>query len=513
VAGAPPASSWLPSSPCLVAGPCEDDGGPPSWTSAPAGTLCDDGIACTVDDACNGTGACVGALLPSCDPLLCDDPVALPATLDVPMALVTGAITFGGQAPAALNAQGGNPVFWLVARDTGLRHRLEVLSYDWGQWEGKYQYKLESTGSFSRKVIPGVYDVLYQRNLPSSGEWVYDTEASDTLVNGYRYVAKDVVIGQGANLLDIDVPLATVSGAITFGGVEPPPLNVQGGNPVFWLVAKDTGLRHRLHTLSYDWGQWEGKYQYKLSTSASFSRKVIPGIYDVLYQRNLPSSGEWVYETEATDTLVNGYRILAEDVVIDSGANTLDIDVPLATVSGAITFGGSEPPPFNVQGGSPVFWLVAKDTGLRHRLHTLSYDWGQWEGKYQYKLDSPTTLSRKVIPGTYDVLYQRNLPSSGDWVYDTEPTDTLVNGYRLLAEDVVIGVGANTVDIDVPLATLSGDITIGGAAPPSLNAQGGSPVFWLVAKDTGLRHRLVTLSYDWGQWEGKYQYKLDAPSA
>jgi hypothetical protein len=632
VAGTPPLAAWLPSSPCIVLGPCDASGNQQTWTPEVAGTPCDDGIACTVGDACDGSGACKGEAVPDCAEAACAAPLDLPGVVNIPMALVEGVVSFGGEPAPALSAAGGDALISLVAKDTGVRHRLRTLEYIYGEYQGGWGYALSELPTYSKRIVPGVYDLVYERNVAADGVTVTATPPEDPLVNGHHVLAADLVLGSGVNTLDIDVQMATVSGTVTFAGAPPPAsspnttdaafwlvdtatgaryplhtlkyeasgtpgqfaltsgasfeqkvvagtydvryvrgmasdgqsvlateagdpmwngdrvllsgielsagtnvvdinvpkatasgtvtfngappptLNPDGATPSFWLVAKDTGVGHRLLSLTYKFGVYEGKTQYQLQSSPSFSRTLVPGTYDVVYRRDLSGTG-WVYETAPDDLLVDGQRIVKANVQIGPGTTTLDIDVPMASITGSITFGGAPPAELTSSGALSFFWLVAKDTGIRHRLHTLSYVFGEFEGVWQYQLGSSAEISGKVVPGTYDVLFERDVSSSGGWVFETEATDALWNGYRIVAEDVVITQGPNTLDIDVPKATVVGQITFGGVPPADLSPIEGSPVFWLVPKDTGVPQRLHTLTYTYKNIGGSWQYDLSAPDS
>ena len=89
--------------------------------------------------------------------------------------------------------------------------------------------------------------------------------------------------------------------------------------------------------------------------------RLIPGIYDLVYRRGLSStaSPRYVYETRASDPFAHGYRVLRTDLVIGPGANTLDVDVTTASVTGTITLDGGAVPSTAL--GSEAFEVILYD--------------------------------------------------------------------------------------------------------------------------------------------------------
>jgi hypothetical protein len=75
--------------------------------------------------------------------------------------------------------------------------------------------------------------------------------------------------------------------------------------------------------------------------------------------------------------------------------------------------------------------------------------------------------------------------------------DELPNGYRVLSRGLTLGAGSNTVNVDVPVATLSAvTVTLGGnPLPTSGNASSTTLTVSLRAKDTGALHEIRDLWY------------------
>ncbi|WP_170229912.1 hypothetical protein [Polyangium fumosum] len=472
-------------SPCVSYGACDEatKSFPPVFASP--GSTCNDGIPCTSGDVCDAQGACKGTASIGCDGGACATTHPGTGDVNIPVGVVSGTITLGGAPLPATNNDYDGADIYLVAKDTKAAHYL-----------GGYSYQYQSVGVYSLipntyggKVVAGVYDVLYRRGWGSSGNTVSRTLSTATHVNGYRILAKDVVIGAGESKLDVNIPVASVSGTITLGGAALPATNTDYDGADIYLVAKDTGAAHYLGGYSY---QYQSAGVYSLIPNM-YGGKVVAGVYDVLYRRGWGSSGNTVSRTLPAATHVNGYRILATDVTLSAGANTLDVNIPVASVSGTITLAGAALPATNTDYDGADIYLVAKDTKAAHYLGGYSY---QYQSAGVYSL-IPNTYGGKVPAGTYDVLYRRGWGSSGNTVSRTLPAATHVNGYRILATDVTLSAGANTLDVNIPVASVSGTITLGGAALPATNTDYDGADIYLVAKDTKAAHYLGGYSYQY----------------
>ena len=321
------------------------------------------------------------------------------------------------------------------------------------------------------------------------------TTPSATHVAGYRYLKRDVVIAPGANTLDLDIPVSTISGSITLAGAALPPTNTDYDGADIYLVAKDTGAAHYIGGYSYQYAS-SGNYTLRTGT---YGGKVLAGTYDVLYRRYWDSTYDTVSRTTPGATHVAGYRYLKRDVVIAPGANTLDLDIPVSTVNGSITLGGSSLPSTNTDYDGADIYLVAKDTGAAHYIGGYSYQYAS-SGNYTLRTG---TYGGKVLAGTYDVLYRRYWDSKYNTVSRTTPGATHVAGYRYLERNVVIAPGANTLDLDIPISTVAGTITLAGAALPPTNTDYDGADIYLVADDTGAAHYIGGYSYQYAS-SGNY---------
>jgi hypothetical protein len=482
---APPASA----PPCQSYGACNE--ATRSFTLSPraAGSTCDDGITCTSNDVCTSTGACVGSVLMSCvATTACGSTVPLPTTIDVPVATLTGAITYNGAALPAMNV-GDLPdaTLTLVALDTGARQRIAYVRWRYVSG-GTYRLTTDS-GTYSTRLLPGIYDLVYERGYDTSTTYVNTLATGDTFVNGRRVLRTGVVINPGANTLNIDIPSSTVTGSVTYNGAALPAMNV-GDLPdaTLTLVAQDTRARQRIAYVR--WRYVSGGTYRLTADSSSFTTTLLPGTYDLVYERGYDTSTTYVNTLATGDTFVNGRRVLRTGVVINPGANTLNIDIPSSTVTGSVTYNGAALPAMNV-GDLPdaTLTLVALDTGARQRIAYVRWRYVSG-GTYRLTTDSGT-YTTQLLPGTYDLVYERGYDTSTTYVNTLATGDTFVNGRRVLRTNVTVTPGMNRLDIDISAQMIGGAVTYNGAALPPTNV-GDLPdaTLILVARDTSARQRI-----------------------
>ncbi len=421
--------------------------------------------------------------------------------LDIAVTTVTGTITLNGGLLPLTTDNYENGVIWARATDTGKLHRLRLI--DWTS-NGSYPNYTRSAASntIDTTLIPGTYDILYQRAYQSSGDYVEErvqSPTADPVVNGYRVLQSGVVIAGAAQTLNVDIGATTVTGTITMNGATLPLTTDNYENGVIWARATDTGKLHRLRLI--DWTS-NGSYPNYTRSAASntINTTLLPGTYDILYQRAYQTSGDYVEErvqSPTADPVVNGYRVLRTGVVISGAAQTLDVDVGVTTLTGTITMNGTTLPLTTPNYENGVIWARATDTGKLHRLRLI--DWTS-NGSYPNYTRSAAsnTINTTLLPGTYDILYQRAYQSSGDYVEErvlSPSLDPVVNGYRVLQPGVVVSGAAQTLNVDVGVTAITGTITMNGALLPMTTPNYENGVVWARATDTGKLHRLRLI--DW----------------
>lgn len=255
------------------------------------------------------------------------------ADIDVPEVLVSGTFTVNGAVP-----------IWLESH-TG---RIELVSETLGT---VFLGELHE-GAYERRLIPGVYDVVY-RHL----------SGALAPANTATVVARDVVV-DGPRTLDVDIAAAIVSGAITLGAQAPPASIYERG---------EVHLRDRTTGASFRVG---------LSTDGSYVALVIPGTYDVVWRRLL--GGTVVPRND--EAIIGALTV--------SGPTSADLDIPVVTRTGSFKLNGANPPNSIYENGQIT---------LRDPSTGDTFPLGQTRDQ---------TFSVKVVPGTYEVLYSRLIGST-----------------------------------------------------------------------------------------------------
>lgn len=209
--------------------------------------------------------------------------------IDVPTVSVSGAFLVGGAPAPADSGDAGALVLRSTAGDD------EVL--------------LGSTheGSYTSLVVAGEYDIFYAQQT-SSGGVPLNTNAR---IGSASVSLPDEPLG------DIDVPFVSVSGAVTLGGAPPPTSEYDDG-------------RIYLRNLETDDSVLLGN-----TRLGAVSGLVVPGTYDVIYVVETP--GELVPQN-------SGAKLGTIEVPAGGGALDLPIDIPVATLAGAITLHGGAAP-------------------------------------------------------------------------------------------------------------------------------------------------------------------------
>ena len=268
-------------------------------------------------------------------------------------------------------------------------------------------------GVIETVVLPGTYDVIYDRVV--GGNIVPRNKAA-------------VVIRQldidGDVELDVDVPVVLVHGTITLGGESPPDSQYETGELV--LVDGSTGDEVKL-------GE---------TRDGEFSARVLPGTYEVHYRR-----------MHGGDTVPRNGDAHFDDIVVDT-VDTMerDVDVPVVDIGGGLLLNGSDAPASQYETGT--IRLADPETGDTFVIGETR----------------DTTFDSRVIPGTYEVLYERKF--GGAMVPVNE-------------EAVVATVDVRnepSFDIDIQTATISGDFELDGAPLPGT---GEDAIVSLVDHTTG----------------------------
>lgn len=319
-------------------------------------------------------------------------------TVDVPVTQLSGSIKFNGAAPP--NSPYDNGTILLVDPATGDEAPLgETL-----------------TGEYQASVIPGTYRVHYRRKV-TNGQAPANEDA--------YFAERTVLDAESEQTFDVEVPVANLSGSFTLDDQTPPASPYENARIV--LRSTYNGDEVVLGTTA------NGDYQ----------APVIAGTYQVIYERL--TGGEQIPVNRAA---------LLEERTIGGGPQTLDVNVATAVVSGGITVGGQTPPAN--PGDDGVVLLRNPQTGDEVLLGNTA------TGAY----------TQIVVQGTYDLYYRQETSSGG----------VPVNTNARLQADVQVEGGAS-LDVDVPVVTVSASVTVDGAPPPASVYDDG--VLYLLNLETG----------------------------
>jgi hypothetical protein len=315
--------------------------------------------------------------------------------IDVPVATVTGTVTVNG-APFSSTTEPRRLSFRNAAGDTAT-----LVATD--------------AGTYTARLVPGTYDVYYLSDAPSS-----------TLpLNYLARIRTGVVIPTGTSSLDIDIPVATITGSITVDGVALP-----SSSDFARIYLRDaSGIALILGHV----GQ------------GTYTARLVPGTYDV----------EYSLEASSSTLPLNLRTRIRTGVVIPSGTSSLNIDVPVATVTGSLTVGG-------VAVSATSNALISVRNATAGGVADLGYI-------------RQGTYTARLVPGTYYVHYLGETGSSG----------VPINEHARI-RTVVIPSGSSSLDIDVPIATVTGSFTVDGAAVPSASQYGFISLRNLATDDVAL---------------------------
>ncbi len=329
--------------------------------------------------------------------------------VDVPAVQVSGAVTVNG-APLGTESVSRGSIGFVAA---------STLSISLGT---------TGAGIYAATLVPGTYDVRFAGN-PSLCAVPPAPQAPCNSAVIQKHVA---LTADGA--LDVDVPAAKVSGAVTINGAPLAPESVQRG--AIGFVADGATLAIPLGT------QGAGTY----------AATLVRGTYDVRFGGN-PSL---CAVPPAPQAPCNGGVIKKAVGVTADGV--LDLDVPAVQVTGALTVNGAPLVTDSATRGSIVFATPGSTTPLAISLGTMG----------------AATYAATLVPATYDVSFAGNAALCA---IPPAPQVPCVGG--VIRTGVAV-MASGALDLDVPAIHLSGHVTLNGAALPDLAVERGAARFSLV---------------------------------
>jgi len=300
--------------------------------------------------------------------------------VDVPATKVSGTVTVNGGAVANTSSAGQGTVSLVNAAGDSV-----ALA------------NTTPTGSYSALVVPGTYDVQYSNTY----------SGAPLPTNSAARIQTGIVVGASAVSLNIDIPAPTVSAAITINGAA-----VTGAAKGQWSLALKNAAGDSAQLLTYTSG------------TGAYSARVVPGTYDLYWT----GSG--------SDVPGNTSAKIKSGIVVGTSALSLTVDVPSATISGAVTVNGAA-----------ASGLISGITYLN--LRNAAGD------SVPLPIATAGTYSARVIPGSYDLYYG----NANGALNSTLPR----NAAARIQSGIVVGTSPLSLNIDIPAATVSGTATINGA--------------------------------------------------
>jgi hypothetical protein len=291
---------------------------------------------------------------------------------------------------------------------------------------------LGSSGAagYHTRLIPGTYDVAFQGNAAAC------TQATAPAVpcNAGTLMTGIPLTSSGA--LDVDIPAVHVTGGVTVNGAAMPAETVDRGALTFALAGAAPVATRAFGT----------------SGAASYAMTLLPGTYAIAYAPN-PALCELA--TPSTVPCVGG-RVSTGSGAPLATDGVFDVDLAAATVTGAVTLRGAPLPAPGADRGRLSFSNDAGGSGTTRSLGTSG------AGTYQIR----------VLAARYDVAYVANAALCAKAV-----TGAVLpcNGGRVSSGVPLTAGGA--LDVDIPAATVSGNVTLNGAALPAATAARGALVF------------------------------------
>ncbi|HTD66985.1 MAG TPA: hypothetical protein VK846_10695, partial [Candidatus Limnocylindria bacterium] len=256
---------------------------------------------------------------------------------------------------------------------------------------------LSNNETFNRRVVPGIYDVIYEHKI--GDEVPLNTVA---VVIGGLEISSD-------QAFDIDVPAVGVSGAFLFNGAPAPASQLENGR----IQTRDR--QNGALTLLGE------------TRDQTYAAMLIPGAYDFVYSTL----------TGSAIAPANRFTAFQRNVSILSNG-LLNIDVPTIQLTGAFTVNGAPTPVTETEAGR--ISLLDPETGTKVLLGHTTFQ--------QYQ--------RRVIPGTYDVHYEG---LTGGHTMPANSSARFLSSVALAASGVF--------NIDLPVVQISGAFRVNGAPTPN----------------------------------------------
>jgi hypothetical protein len=259
----------------------------------------------------------------------------------------------------------------------------------------QYQY---TPRTLTVTVLPGSYDVAYQRNASSSAIFPEFPINEGDVFAPSRVISTSGTVALDVQRVDVTMPvslnlaslstLTSPSYVTSFPRIVLRPL-ASGGAPV--TTALFTGPTSA-----------GANYQY---TPRALAFGLLPGRYDIGYERNASTSSIFgAFPANEGDTLV------ADRAITTSGP--MVVDLPTVAVTMPVFLSQSPLLPLtNASYVTSFPRLEFRPRASQGQPFTSALFTGPFSSGalYEYR---PATIAMTILPGTYDVAYRRNTSTS-----------------------------------------------------------------------------------------------------
>jgi len=303
---------------------------------------------------------------------------------------------------------------------------------------------ITAAGQYETTLTPGTYDIGY---APDTQACASSTSTSAWPCNGH--VIKEAVAITKDGVVDLDLATVVVRGAVKLKGQAWP--GTSGYPSVVFSETTPTGAGTGTGTA--------GTAAVALSSATGYSTRLFKGTYDVAY---------------APRTTTCSAFVPCNSGIVKQGANltangVLDLDVPMIIVRGLVSLDGT-PMTATTRGGSMSFAVATPaggTTGTKKTASAATASIGT-DGRYAVAL----------FPETYNVIYS-GVSSSGS------STSPLPRGPGMIRPNASLKTDG-TLDLDVPTATVRGNVRVNGTQlSPATGGGASHGTLTFTAKDLG----------------------------
>ncbi len=259
---------------------------------------------------------------------------------------------------------------------------------------------------YAIRLLKGTYDVGY---APPSGTCTATVPCNAGIVRPNVPVTASGVV-------DVDVPMSVVRGAVSLDGVRMTP-TTRGGSLVFALAgAKATAGA-----------------SVQIATDGSYAVAVLPGTYVVTFA-GVPST--------SVPSLPRSSGLVKPSVALQTDG-TLDVDVPTASVSGRVTVNGA---------------VGALSPGASRGSVTFTSPTG---GAVSTPVGEDGRYATVLVAGSYDAGYAPGSSTCAPGGASTWPCNAGV-----VKPGVSLTKGSGALDLDLKVVSVNGKVTVDGRPLP-----------------------------------------------